>query len=104
MLLKLIRVLFRPAITVGGRLPLHARLWRQRRDRRQATELQGMSARELNDLGIGRGEIPYLLLNGVPSCGDGVVKVGSRSKGVMECQSSTLGCRSMEGLGVTLPQ
>lgn len=71
MLLKLIRVLFRQTITVGERLPLHARLWRQRRDRRQAAELQGMSARELNDLGIGRGEIPYLLLNGVPGCGDG---------------------------------
>ncbi|UUZ70228.1 hypothetical protein LP416_14505 [Polaromonas sp. P2-4] len=44
MLLKLIRVLFRQAITVGERLRLRVRLWRQRRDRRQAAELQGMSA------------------------------------------------------------
>lgn len=42
-----------------------------RHDRRQAAELQGMSARELNDLGIGRGEIPYLLLSRGPGCGDG---------------------------------
>ena len=55
MLLKLIRVLFHPAVI----------------KRRQAAELRGMSARELNDLGIGRGEIPYLLLNRVPDCGDG---------------------------------
>lgn len=55
MLLKLIRALFHPALT----------------NRRQAAELQGMSARELNDLGIGRGEIPYLLLTRVPGCGDG---------------------------------
>lgn len=55
MLLKLIRVLFHQALT----------------NRRQAAELQGMSARELNDLGIGRGEIPHLLLNEVPGCGDG---------------------------------
>jgi uncharacterized protein YjiS (DUF1127 family) len=55
MLLKLIRVLFHPALT----------------NRRQAAELQGMSARELNDLGIGRGEIPYLLRNRVPGCGEG---------------------------------
>lgn len=54
------------------RLRLHARFWRQRDDRRQAAELQGMSARELNDLGIGRGEIPYLLLSRGPDCGEGV--------------------------------
>lgn len=53
------------------RLRRHARFWRQRDDRRQAAELQGMSARELNDLGIGRGEIPYLLLSRGPDCEEG---------------------------------
>lgn len=68
MLLKLIRALFHPALT----------------SRRQAAELQGMSARELNDLGIGRGEIPYWLLPRAPGCGERIVKVGSRSGVVIE--------------------
>ena len=67
MLLKPGFVLLNQALT---RLRRHARFWRQRDDRRQAAELQGMSARELNDLGIGRGEIPYLLLSRGPDCGE----------------------------------
>ena len=97
MLLKRIRVLFRQTLAFGERLRFHARLWTQRRDQRQAAELQGMSARELNDLGIGRGEIPYLLLNRVPGCGMRAVKVGSRSGGVQRLtsaadKSETSGC------------
>jgi len=66
MLLKRIRALFHSTLTFGARLHLRARFWRQRHDQRQAAELRSMSARELNDLGIGRGEIPYLMLNRLP--------------------------------------
>ena len=37
-----------------------ARLEVRRRRARHRLELRGMSSRELNDLGIGRGEIPVL--------------------------------------------